>query len=473
MTDLLDARTTGTPMTRRQALTLLSLGAVGLAAAACGPSASAPAAPAAQPTAGQGASTKPAATSAPAAAAPAQQAPAARSGPTTISFWGHNDARSVDMYKQVIADFEKANPNIKVDYQQKAGNEYAQLVLTALASGSAPDVFRAGDWQIGEYIRDGAVQPIPTGPWQVGSARELAEKFVPGVQKKFFVDGGFYATPESDSQLLNIVNLDYLKEAGFSALPKTVDEWIQAYQKMTVVKDGKWIRSGFEGYYQHELWQTEEWTHLIRTHGGTIYSPEGKLVMDQGDAALKAGEYLWNTVQEWKFSNPAFALTFGQPTPTHFETGNSAANPAGSWKVPSIEKAGVVKSWQATRWITGPKDHVLAWAWSLAINKNAKDPEAASTFLAYLHAPDVMEKRMDLAGMVPALKGMENTAWAKSHPEAKPWFDAQADAQYQDPYPSYPKVSRIISKMYEDIAIVGTKPQQAIETALADLKQVG
>ena len=102
-------------MTRRTALRLLALGSGGIVLATASPR------------------------------GVAAQAPAVR-GKVTISFWGHNHPPTIEMYKGAIEAFQKKYPNIQVDYSQKAGPQYAQLVLTAMASDAAPDIFRVGDW---------------------------------------------------------------------------------------------------------------------------------------------------------------------------------------------------------------------------------------------------------------------------------------------------------------------------------------
>jgi len=38
-------------------------------------------------------------------------------------------------------------------------------------------------------------------------------------------------------------------------------------------------------------------------------------------------------------------------------------------------------------------------------------------------------------------------------PKCTAWIKAQQTAQFLDPYPSYPQVSKIIAKMFEAIAI--------------------
>lgn len=458
-------------LTRRDLLRALAVVGAGLAMGACAAPQSQPTQPAKLADAPK-AEIQPAETKAQAATQPATAAPATK-GAVTVVFWGHNSQQSVDAYKANIPLFEKKYPSIKIDYQIKAGNEYAQLVLTAMAANNAPDVFRVGDWQILEYIRDKAVRPLAPEAFEAKDANEVLTKwFSPSFPKKFLVDNGLYAVPEDVAGLLLLANMDVLNEAGIDKFPDTVDKIIEAAKKGTKSESGRWVRSGFEWYYNHELWETEQFSHLIRTFGGSIYDQDAKLVMDKGDAALKALTYYFDTIFTWKVSNPAFALTFGQPTPTHFETANSVLHPAGSFKIPSIKNAGKIKKWDSGLWRTGPQDHVLAWAWSLGLSAASKVPLEASQWIAFLQSPEAVENRGKIGGAMAPVKDIEKTEFVKQTPALQNWVKLGASARYQDPYPSYPKVSKSIAKMMQSVAQSGVKPADALEQCFKELRAI-
>ena len=58
-----------------------------------------------------------------------------------MKMWMHEHPPRLPIDKQIIAEFEKANPDIKVDYEVIAASEYATKLLTAFASGAGPDLF--------------------------------------------------------------------------------------------------------------------------------------------------------------------------------------------------------------------------------------------------------------------------------------------------------------------------------------------
>ena len=53
--------------------------------------------------------------------------------------WG-TDAE-IDTYRTMIADFEKAYPNVKVEYIVVADNEFDTKLQSMIGAGSPPDVF--------------------------------------------------------------------------------------------------------------------------------------------------------------------------------------------------------------------------------------------------------------------------------------------------------------------------------------------
>lgn len=445
----LSSATRDVKLSRRGLLRAVAVAGAGLAVAACS----------SQPA-------QPAATTQPATAAPAAK------GTVTVVFWGHNSPQTVEAYNANIPLFQKKYPNIKIEYQQKPGGDYAQLILTAIAAGNAPDVFRVGDWQILEYMRDKAVRPLVPDAFQAKDGNEiLANWFNQSFPKKFLVDNNLYAVPEDVSYLLLLANMDVLNEAGIDKFPDTPEKVIDAAKKGTKSESGRWVRSGFEWYYNHELWETEQFTHLIRTFDGSIYDQDAKMAIDKGDAALKALTYYYDTVFTWKVSNPAFALTFGQPTPSHFETANSVLHPAGAWKIPSIKSAGKIKKWDSGLWRTGPQEHTLAWAWSLGLSGTSKVPLEATQWIAFLQSPEAVDNRTKLGGTMAPVKDFDKTEYAKT-PELQNWVRLGLTSRFQDPYPSYPKVSKAISKMMQAVAQNGVKPADALDQAVKELKQI-
>ena len=66
---------------------------------------------------------------------------AASAEQVTLRMWMHEHPPRMPIDKQIVAEFEKANPDIKVDHEIIPVAEYPTKLLTAFAAGSGPDVF--------------------------------------------------------------------------------------------------------------------------------------------------------------------------------------------------------------------------------------------------------------------------------------------------------------------------------------------
>ncbi len=66
-------------------------------------------------------------------------ATSAMAAQTTIRYWYHTDNPDTDTIPELVATFEKANPDIKITAEAVAWNSYYDNLYTAIIGGSAPD----------------------------------------------------------------------------------------------------------------------------------------------------------------------------------------------------------------------------------------------------------------------------------------------------------------------------------------------
>ena len=173
--------------------------------AACGKQPAAPAAaPAAEPAA-------PAAEPAAPAAEPA--APAAE--PVTITYCNFNaNGGQEGTLDEMVAAFEAEYPNIKVEVETIAYDDYFTQMQTRVAGGTAPDCYELNIENFAAYANKGLLGEI-TGDFSGLNATALAAFNVGGVQ---------YGLPESFSNVVLIYNKDLFDQAGV-AYPDS--DWTQ------------------------------------------------------------------------------------------------------------------------------------------------------------------------------------------------------------------------------------------------------
>src|SRR4030042_4540062 len=61
-------------------------------------------------------------------------------GEVTLKYWGLWETAST--INQVIADYQKINPNVKIIYEKKSPQQYRESLQSQISQGRGPDLFR-------------------------------------------------------------------------------------------------------------------------------------------------------------------------------------------------------------------------------------------------------------------------------------------------------------------------------------------
>ena len=140
-----------------------------------------------------------------------------------IEYWQYNFAARVDAMNQLIAQFEEANPNIKVVHNADIPYaEFRDKIAASVPAGVGPDVATLFyGWQ-SVWIDSGYLVPLPEDAFPPAM---VAEKFSPMVQASF-VEGTLYTLPTAVRALALFYNRDLMEAAGLDpdSPPATLDE---------------------------------------------------------------------------------------------------------------------------------------------------------------------------------------------------------------------------------------------------------
>jgi raffinose/stachyose/melibiose transport system substrate-binding protein len=147
-----------------------------------------------------------------------------KDGKTTITFfyrWPNEPYKSY--FKSVITEFEKQNPNVKVEQVTALNEDYKQKANVLLGSKNPPDIFFSWAGEYGQkFMRDGVALDL-TKYYEEDS--EWAGQQI-GSQVKFFQkDDKTYGVPLFTDSKLFFYNKDLFDKLGLKA-PTTWDEFI-------------------------------------------------------------------------------------------------------------------------------------------------------------------------------------------------------------------------------------------------------
>ncbi|MFJ8589796.1 ABC transporter substrate-binding protein [Streptomyces sp. NPDC093598] len=167
------------------------------------------------------------------------------SGKGKIVFWDNNGGVRTDIWKQIIADFEKANPSIKVDYVGISATEYQSKVDTAIQGGGLPDVGGVGAAMAAGFAAQNALDPLDG---RLGKST-LKDKLNEGMVESLKSAGGgdaLYSIPTSANNGTLYYRTDLFRKAGLDA-PTTWEKFYEAAEKLTNAKKNEFgytIRGG-------------------------------------------------------------------------------------------------------------------------------------------------------------------------------------------------------------------------------------
>lgn len=134
-----------------------------------------------------------------------------------LSGWASSPAETA-LLQSLLYQFTVANPDIIVKYEPITG-DYQQAMLTAIASGTEPDVFYVDIAYFQVWAGKGVLLPLDD---LMAATNTTKDMFVPSLINAFTFDGKVYGIPKDFNTLGMFYNMDLFDKAGV-AYP--TDSW--------------------------------------------------------------------------------------------------------------------------------------------------------------------------------------------------------------------------------------------------------
>ncbi|MDT9696042.1 sugar ABC transporter substrate-binding protein [Streptomyces sp. P17] len=154
------------------------------------------------------------------------------SGKGEIVFWDNNGGVRTDIWKEIIADFEKANPDIKVEYVPIAATEVQSKYDTAIQGGGLPDVGGVGAAMLAGIAAQDALEPVEDRLSGSALNGKLNKDMVESVKVAGGSEEHMYSIPTSANNGVLYYRTDLFKKAGLEE-PTTWDAFYEAAEKLT------------------------------------------------------------------------------------------------------------------------------------------------------------------------------------------------------------------------------------------------
>lgn len=470
-------------ITRRQALRSVALGAstalMSAAIAACGGGA-APASPAAAPTQATGSApptTAPAAApttasaAAPTAAAAPTTAPAAQptaaaktSGAGEIRLLTTHGPSLQTVIKTSLANFQKANPTVKVSWEDLVANYYDKIGTMA-AGGTLPDVVNLRSFDMYDWYRKKALYDVTN---LMKQENLTPDKYVATIGS-CLQEGKYWGLPYDASVDIIFYNKDLFDKSGVKYPDKswTWDKLLEAAKALTKTSGADTTQYGFAAMPPIGDWQAEAF--LLQSGARFVSDDRTKFLPTTAEAV--------STLQWWTDLVTKYKVA---PTPASnssvdlFSVGKGAMNIAGQWQIPTYRQ-GLKFAWDSAWLSAGPKGQQLeTQGGTYIISSKTKVPDASWAMLKWITSePDWQQNVYGVPGYsVPAWKEVDDSFVAPTKPpKSQPPSNAQvvldelATASTGEVWPNYWNALKAWTDQVNLVLLGKATPDQAVKAA--------
>ncbi|MEC0231916.1 ABC transporter substrate-binding protein [Paenibacillus alba] len=397
--------------------------------------------------------------------------------PVEISFanWISVEDGTKEAYNQMIADFEKRHPNIKV---KSIGIPFAQFkdqVLVSSAGGNPPDVSMSNQ----------NFTPAFVGAKVAASAQDvlganMVTDIVDGSKAGVTFNGKVMAMPWAPHPSALFWNKTLFKKAGLDPEkpPTTWDEMIQYAKKIAALgKDEK----GNPIYGIGETGASDSYTGnmLLRisySYGGKFVDDQGNIVYDQGTALKDSLTYMKDVINN-KVSPKGAAMAELRPM---FATGALGMIVDGdfgrtNFRNMSGKGAEFDKEWGVTTVPVGKtsRSETFFTEHQLIVSAEGKHKGEAAELVKYLVSKEAMSIYHKLNGVMSSRKSIAALPEMNEDNYSKVFNEQMKTAS---PVPATnPKFDNAMKSSTDMIVIVtegGKSPDEAISTVIPKIKEL-
>lgn len=146
----------------------------------------------------------------------------------TLRFWGVG--REGEVVAELVRDFERENPGIRVEVQQIPWIAAHEKLLTAYVGDVSPDIAQLGNTWIAEFVALDALQPLDS--LAVGSSAVAPAGFFDGIWDTNVIGGHTYGIPWYVDTRLLFYRTDLVADAGYATPPSTWSGWVEVMRRI-------------------------------------------------------------------------------------------------------------------------------------------------------------------------------------------------------------------------------------------------
>jgi len=347
-------------------------------------------------------------------------------------------------YDQLVADFMKQNPDVKIVMDSVINDSYKEKIRVLVSSNDIPDVFCCwSDSFAYNLVKSGRIKPLNE---LLAKDKAFADSFIQSQVKSFTFDGKIYGLPHTMDAKVFVYNKELFDKAGITKLPASYDELLADLD--TLQKKGyavpvlegladPWTISHYLGS-MFQLYLPESVTDKDYVEATGVFTDPGyKVVLERFQ---KIVGYMGPNATSMTHTDTRNYFIAGKLPLIYLETGEfkylADGNPNlkyGYFAFPAFKDG------------KGTSGFIEGAPEGFMMSSTTKYPEAAERFLKFIYSKQNAQKFMKDIGVPIAVKGALPTGvsmpWLNNAIDVMdnakgmvPWFDNAVNIKIADAF---------------------------------------
>ncbi len=302
-------------------------------------------------------------------------APGAARAQVTLNFWDMiwGPPEYIDTARKLVDQFNRENPKIQVRYRSVPWSNWYQTFVTAIGSGTAPDISTGAGYQAVQLYEMGAIRPMDDVIAEMKASGDL-DDFLPGTVERLRFDNKYMALPWAVDIRVWLYRKDLLAAANIA--PPTDWAGLRAAAKALTQGDRAGLVGSGDTGGSHYVYS------LILNNGGGLFTDKRAVALNT-PRNVEALTFLADMVKDGSVS-PASAGYDSDSRRRAFLTGQAAFILDGPG-LPDSAPAGQREQIGLLAPLAGPHGDkgTIMWVNNLMIYQQTKYPEETKAFLKW------------------------------------------------------------------------------------------
>ena len=387
-------------------------------------------------------------------ASTATEPPAAE--PVTIVHWEHHSEGRVPIMEELVAEFEEANPNIKVSYEPLPYGAFFEKLGPSLEAGSGPDVFKIPANTNIEYYKRDQLAPIPE---TLMTTAEIEEAFVPWTLDMLKHEGLYYGLPSDKQVQVLFKNNELFLDAGLDPAEEleTWEDLREAAMKLSKFEGDRMVQAGWA--FTHEPWNVV-WSFTCQLFDEGLVKPDFTVTYDSPEG-IEMWRWITDTVLVDRVDDPEFLAEEEK-----FYTGKVGMNLMGYNNISNMNVLAPDMEYTVQLQPSPEGRPPSSWGlgWGLVVSAQSEHPEEAWKWLQFITSDEAQRKFFEAGGEIATRWSVLQDPEYASDPVKAIVIEAISNAAVYD-HLGWDDVWYIFQNAWDEIVLNGADVETTVKKA--------